>query len=112
MKSNSLYTQRKKFELHKKMGKNLSKAKRLAITLIVSSGLAAGFAIPVFAATPTNPGLYGTAAPNAQCGTAAGSGAFNAQNSVYGPNSRIFGQSGGAGGGQVGINNSTVCGRR
>ena len=64
----------------------------------------------VAAAPPTSPGTYGTAAPNAQCGTGAASGAFNARNTVYGPNSRAFGQSGGAGGGAAGTSNSAVCG--
>ena len=63
-------------------------------------------------ASPSSPGAYGTAASNAQCGTAAGSGAFNAHNSVYGPNSSAFGAAGGAGGGLVGKNNSSVCGAR
>ena len=63
-------------------------------------------------ASPASPGAYGTAAATAQCGTAAESGAFNAHNAVYGPNSSGFGTSGGAGGGQVGINNSAVCGAR
>lgn len=71
-----------------------------------------GFTTLVFAALPTNPGSYGTASPNAQCGTAAESGAFNAHNSIYGPNSRLFGLDGGSGGGQAGINNSAVCGNR
>ena len=61
-------------------------------------------------ASPSSPGSYGTAAPNAQCNTSAESGGFNAHNALYGPNSSGFGTSGGAGGGQVGINNSEVCG--
>lgn len=75
-------------------------------------------ALPAFAAPP----IVGTspAAANAQCGTAASSGAFNFQNEVYGAispldnnnslNSSGFGLDGGSGGGQTGINNSSVCG--
>ncbi|HSN02379.1 MAG TPA: hypothetical protein VLS91_02735 [Acidimicrobiales bacterium] len=63
-------------------------------------------------ASPASPGSYGTASANAQCGTSAESGAFNAHNDVYGPNSSAFGTSGGDGGGQTGINNSSVCGAR
>ena len=77
----------------------------------VATALALGsLAFPAFAAQPTAPGTYGTAAANAQCGTSAMSGAFNAHNSIYDPNSSAFGQAGGAGGGQAGINNSIVCG--
>ena len=77
----------------------------------VATALALGsLAVPAFAAQPTTPGTYGTAATNAQCGTSAESGAFNAHNLVYGPNSSAFGQAGGAGGGQAGVNNSNVCG--
>ncbi len=83
---------------------------RLVVGLAATGALVVGLsAAPAFAA-PTSPGTYGTAAPNAQCGTAAESGAFNAHNLVYGPNSSAFGLSGGAGGGEAGINNSSVCG--
>lgn len=84
-----------------------------------ASGLMFGStATAVLAAPPT----VGTspAAPNAQCDTAASSGAFNFQNLVYGEqgtpgqgesfNSSGFGLAGGSGGGQTGINNSSVCG--
>ena len=75
----------------------------------------------VIAAPPEEPGRYGTAAPTAQCDSGASSGAFNYQNEVYGEtpsgnsnnfNSSEFGQAGGSGGGQTGINNSSVCGNR
>lgn len=77
----------------------------------VASGLMLGsMASAVFAASP----VVGVspAAPNAQCETAASSGAFNFQNEVYAPNSREFGLAGGSGGGQTGVNNSGVCGNR
>ena len=82
-------------------------------SVVVMAGAAIGIAPAGLAmASPTSPGTYGTAAPNAQCGSAAESGAFNAHNVVYGPNSKAFGTAGGDGGGQAGINNSAVCGAR
>ncbi len=78
----------------------------------VASATLGLFPVTLAMASPANPGMAGTAAPNAQCGTSAASGAFNAHNSVYGPNSMDFGLDGGSGGGQTGINNSTVCGAR
>ena len=77
----------------------------VAAATLPATGIAA-------ASPPANPGTYGTAAPNAQCGTAAESGGFNAHDANYGPNSSAFGRSGGAGGGQIGLNNSAVCGSR
>jgi hypothetical protein len=67
-------------------------------------------------ALAANPGgisydsLYGVAADNAQCGTAAGSGAFAAFGnfSEFG----IHDFAGGADGYQTGLNNSSVCGNR
>jgi hypothetical protein len=50
--------------------------------------------------------LYGTAAPNAQCGTAAGSGSF----AFFGNFGTVHDLSGGADGPQTGLNNSSVCG--
>jgi hypothetical protein len=52
--------------------------------------------------------LYGTAAPNAQCGTAAGSGSF----AFFGNFGTVHDLSGGADGYQTGLNNSAVCGNR
>lgn len=101
------------------MRKNSLDPKTAGIRRISTIGLVslASFALAAFpsaiaAASPENPGAYGTAAANAQCGTFAESGSFNARNLVFGPNSSAFGQSGGAGGGQTGINNSAVCGNR
>ncbi len=88
-----------------------SKVMRISIIALMAAGMGA-VAHPVSADGPTDPGTYGTAAPNAQCDTAASSGAFNARNEVYGPNSREFGLAGGSGGGQTGMNNSAVCGNR
>lgn len=85
-------------------------ARRLVMGMAATGALVFGLTAAPAVAAPTDPGTYGTAAPNAQCGTAAESGAFNAHNLVYGPNSSAFGLSGGAGGGQAGINNSAVCG--
>jgi len=80
------------------------------VALAFAGALAVAAVVPAFAAPPAvgdSP-----AAPNAQCGTAASSGAFNFHNLVYAPNSSAFGQAGGAGGGQTGLNNSAVCGNR
>ena len=85
------------------MKKGLISAVALAVLAVPSAALA----------VPTDPGTYGTASPNAQCGTSASSGAVNAHNSVYGPNSSAYGQDGGSGvpfGGTTGANNSAVCG--
>ncbi len=94
--------------------------RKFLIGLASAAASLALFAGPVLAAPPevgTSP-----AAPNAQCGTAAASGAFNFQNKVYGElgtlgngdsyNSSYFGLAGGSGGGQTGISNSSVCGHR
>jgi hypothetical protein len=79
--------------------------------------LAAVIAALVFssiASAVENPGgisydtLYGTAPQSAQCGTAAGSGAFAA----FGNFSTVHDFSGGADGYQTGLNNSAVCGNR
>ncbi len=86
------------------------RARRLVMGLGTTGALVLGVMAAPALAAPANPGTYGTAAPTAQCGTAAESGAFNAHNSVYGPNSSAFGLAGGAGGGQAGISNSSVCG--
>jgi hypothetical protein len=52
--------------------------------------------------------LYPVAPQSAQCGTAAGSGAFAA----FGNFSTVHDFSGGADGYQTGLNNSSVCGNR
>jgi acyl-homoserine lactone acylase PvdQ len=52
--------------------------------------------------------LHSMPADNAQCGTAAGSGAFAA----FGNFSTVHDFSGGADGYQTGLNNSSVCGNR
>ncbi len=91
-------------------GARLRRVTTLGAVSLASLGLAG---IPAAAmASPANPGSYGTAAPNAQCGTSAASGSFNARNLVFGPNSKAFGQGGGADGVQTGLNNSAVCGQR
>jgi hypothetical protein len=65
-------------------------------------------------ASAENPGgisydtLYPVAAGNAQCGTAAGSGAFAA----FGNFGTVHDFAGGADGYQTGLNNSSVCGNR
>ena len=84
----------------------------LAVAGLAGAGALTLSSAAVAVASPVDPGSYGTAAPNAQCGTAAESGAFNAHNAIYGPNDRSFGQAGGAGGGQAGLSNSAVCGNR
>lgn len=63
---------------------------------------------PTFAAPPADPGSYGTASPNAQCGTAAGSGGYADEYGNFG----YLGAEGGANGYQTGLNNSAVCGNR
>jgi hypothetical protein len=79
--------------------------------------LAAVIAALVFSSVAfagTNPGgisygeLYPVAPQSAQCGTAAGSGAFAA----FGNFSTVHDFSGGADGYQTGLNNSAVCGNR
>jgi hypothetical protein len=78
--------------------------------------LAAMVAALVFSgiAVADNPGgvsyatLYGVAAANAQCGTAAGSGSF----AFFGNFGDRHDMSGGADGYQTGLNNSAVCGNR
>ena len=84
----------------------------LAVAGLAGAGALTLSSAAVAVASPVSPGTYGTAAPNAQCGTSAESGSFNAHNAVFGPNSKAFGQAGGAGGGQAGLNNSAVCGNR
>lgn len=92
--------------------------KRFLIGAASGALMLGSMATAVLAAPPT----VGTspAAPNAQCDMAAASGAFNFQNEVYGEsgtpggvsdseNSSGFGLDGGSGGGQTGINNSSVC---
>lgn len=101
-----------RYTINKGLVRVKTNTKKYIIGVIASVGIAGTLAVPAFAAMPTNPGTYGTAPLNAQCGTAAKSGAFNAHNDVYGPNSREFGQAGGSGGGQTGLNNSAVCGNR
>lgn len=95
--------------------------KKLLIGALTAGSLLGLTALPVFA-KPIDPGHYGTANPSAQCGTGAASGAFNAHNEIYGEpgtpggsdslNSSYFGLTGGSGGGQTGLNNSSVCGNR
>ncbi len=76
-----------------------------------AGGLMLGsMATAVLAAPPTE--SPAKVPDTAQCGSGAASGAFNFQNGVYGPNSSEWGQAGGAGGGQTGLNNSAVCGQR
>ncbi len=84
---------------------------------LISAAAVVALAVPstALAGPPANPGSYGTAAPNAQCGTGAASGAFNAHNSVYGPNSSAFGQAGGDGipsGGNPGARNAVFLSSR
>ena len=52
--------------------------------------------------------LYGRAADNAQCGTAAGSGSF----AYFGNFGTVHDLSGGADGYLTGLSNSSVCGNR
>lgn len=95
--------------------------KKIIISIIATTVIFGTFVTVILAAPP----IVGTspAAPNAQCGTHASSGAFNFYNEVYGKsgtpggvsnssNSSYFGQAGGSGGGQTGLNNSAVCGNR
>lgn len=91
-------TAKNKFITPKKLAAALS-------TAAVALGVAA---TPIFAAPPAEPGWYGTANPNAQCGSGAGSGAYADQ---YG-NFSFLGAQHGANGYQTGINNSSVCGNR
>ena len=94
--------------------------KKLIVGTAAGAVMLGAMATAVLATPPTAPGTYGTAAPNAQCGTAASSGAFNYKNEIYGEpsslndslNSSEFGLAGGSGGGQTGLNNSAVCGNR
>jgi hypothetical protein len=82
--------------------------------LFILAAMIAALAFSSVAFADTNPGgisydtLYGTAPLNAQCGTAAGSGAFAA----FGNFSTVHDFSGGADGYQTGLNNSAVCGNR
>lgn len=82
-----------------------------------TGGLMLGsMATAVLAAPPTDPGSYGTAAPNAQCDSGAASGAFAAGDFNYGFLGEVGGTPGyhdGAVGqqdGATGSNNSAVCG--
>ncbi len=85
--------------------------------LVMLAAVIAALAFSGIASAATeNPGgisydtLYPVAASNAQCGTAAGSGAFAAFGnfSEFG----IHDFAGGADGYQTGLNNSSVCGNR
>ncbi|PJC54885.1 MAG: hypothetical protein CO028_00050 [Candidatus Levybacteria bacterium CG_4_9_14_0_2_um_filter_35_21] len=89
---------------------NMNTIKKLAFGVATTAIMLSSFAGIAAAAQPVV-GIS-PAAENAQCGTAASSGAFNFHNEVYGPNSSEWGQAGGAGGGQTGLNNSAVCGNR
>lgn len=91
--------------------------KKIAFTTAATGIMFSSFAGAALAAQPTGAGL--NVPDSAQCGSGASSGAFNFQNSVYGEgdtglngNSSGFGQAGGSGGGQTGLNNSAVCGNR
>jgi hypothetical protein len=84
--------------------------------LFMLAAVIAALAFSSIASATENPGgisydtLYPVAAANAQCGTAAGSGAFAAFGnfSEFG----IHDFAGGADGYQTGLNNSSVCGNR
>lgn len=91
--------------------------KKILVEATVGVLILGSLAIPAFATQPTGAGL--NVPDSAQCGSGASSGAFNFQNKVYGVtssgnsdnfNSSGFGLDGGSGGGQTGINNSSVCG--
>lgn len=86
------------------------KAKRLAIGMVASLGIAGAFAVPSFAASnsycgSSANGCAAAAAAGAQCGTGAASGAFGA----FGPGNNW---KGGADGTATGLSNSSVCGNR
>jgi hypothetical protein len=82
--------------------------------LFILSAVIAALVFSSVAFADTNPGgisydmLYPVAPQSAQCGTAAGSGAFAA----FGNFSTVHDFSGGADGYQTGLNNSSVCGNR
>lgn len=86
------------------------KAKRLAIGMVASLGIAGAFAVPSFAASnsycgSSANGCAAAAAAGAQCGSGAGSGSFG----YFGPGNNM---AGGADGHQTGLNNSALCGNR
>lgn len=85
MARNILYEQRKKFDQHKKNIKNLSRIRKLAISLGVSCAMVAGIAVPAFAAT-TN----GTVNSNACFGQARSYYAEGGPNSVLGHNEGYY----------------------
>jgi hypothetical protein len=82
--------------------------------LFILAAVIAALAFSSIASATENPGgvsygtLYPVAPQSAQCGTAAGSGAFAA----FGNFSTVHDFSGGADGYQTGLNNSSVCGNR
>ncbi len=81
MTVNNLYEQRKKFEQHKSNLKNVSRIKKLTVSLGVGAALVAGFAAPAFAMT-TN----ATTNPNACFGQARSYYAIGGPSSVLGSN--------------------------
>jgi hypothetical protein len=87
-----------------------SNAKKIAIGIIVSVGIAGVCSLPAFAASnsycgSSANGCAAAGAAGAQCGTGAGSGAFG----YFGLSNNM---SGGANGHQTGLNNSAICGNR
>lgn len=82
--------------------------------LVMLAAVIAALVFSGIALAADNPGgvsydtLYGVAADNAQCGTAAGSGSF----AYFGHFGYVHDLSGGADGYQTGLNNSSVCGNR
>lgn len=106
MVQNNLYEQRKK------LSNRFSKTKRLAVTLIVSSGLAAGFAMPAFAAS-TGQNQYGNSFPISSSGFC--HGAFANTNGSFGSlgtsgDASSIGGGVPAGAGTAGYDNSAVSG--
>ncbi len=90
MAKNNLYIQRKKFIRHNRYLKNISRAKKLAVSLAISGGLVAGLSVPTFAAFDAY-GLHGGASapntnPNACFGQARSHNAKGGPNSVLGQN--------------------------
>ena len=90
----------------------MTRLQRLATTTMGSAALLAALAVPAVAsATNNGVGINSTVAPNAQCDTAAASGAFADVNGNFGwlgtertpP---------GANGPATGLSNSSVCGNR
>ncbi len=108
MSKNVLYSQRKKYELHKTITKTLSHAKRLVVALVISGGLTAGFAVPALALQiPSNfPGNNGISC-NAWHGAPGGFGPASPYYTVSGPQGGIGGQTFGQAQGVItGQNNS------